>query len=335
MFLEEKVEGLKRTKNEEKITKKDGKTYLTDMRMMIYDAIVNQVPTQNIVNQVPTQNIVNQVPTQNIVNQVPTQNIVNQVPTQNIVNQVPTQNIVNQVPTQNIVNQVPTQNIVNQVPTQNIVNQVPTQNIVNQVPTQNIVNQVPTQNIPSLIEKHVQRTGEKLSAVPHRTTVEQMARELDATADLKAAEVAMKTSDLTIGFDDTTQEGVHINSVHFTTKEECEVIAAGTADDYCEHVCNAVDHLAATYADFHEDDFPFCRSQIISNISNTMRDRVAVNHAAVRKVNEKWGKTLNELNCHLHPLDTIASSCRSTLKALEICRGHLFAGTCKQIFYWL
>ena len=268
MFLEEKVEGLKRTKNEEKITKKDGKTYLTDMRMMIYDAIVNQVPTQNIVNQVPTQNI------------------------------------------------------------------------VNQVPTQNIVNQVPTQNIPSLIEKHVQRTGEKLSAVPRRTTVEQMARELDATADLKAAEVAMKTSDLTIGFDDTTQEGVHINSVHFTTKEECEVIAvdelaAGTADDYCEHVCSAVDHLAATYADFHEDDFPFCRSQIISNISNTMRDRVAVNHAAVRKVNEKWGKTLNELNCHLHPLDTIASSCRSTLKALETCRGHLFAGTCKQIFYWL
>ena len=149
MFLEEEVEELKRAKNEEKITKKDGKTYSTDMRMMIYDAIVNQVPTQNI---------------------------------------------------------------------------------------------------PSLIEKYAQRTGEKLSAVPHRTTVEQMARELDATADLKAAEIAMKTSDLTIGFDATTQEGVHINSVHFTTKEECEVIAVnelagGTADDYCEHVCGAVDHL--------------------------------------------------------------------------------------------
>ncbi|KAI0225566.1 hypothetical protein LSAT2_023674 [Lamellibrachia satsuma] len=101
-----------------------------------------------------------------------------------------------------------------------------------------------------------------------------MTRELDATADLTAAEVAMTTSDLTIRFDAATQEGVHINSVHFTTKEECEVIAVdklagGTAGDYCEHVCGAVDHLAATYADFHENNF---RSQIISNISNTMGD---------------------------------------------------------------
>ena len=138
-----------------------------------------------------------------------------------------------------------------------------------------IVSQVPTQNIPSLIEKLSQRTGEKLSALPHRTTVEQMARELDVIADLKAAELAMKISDLTVRFGATTQEGVHTNSIHLTTKEECEVIAidelaGGTADDYCEHVCGAVDHLAATYAAFHEEDFPFCRLTIISNISNTM-----------------------------------------------------------------
>ena len=50
LFLEEEVEELKRAKNEEKITKKDSKTYSTDMRMMIYDAIVNQVPTQNMLN---------------------------------------------------------------------------------------------------------------------------------------------------------------------------------------------------------------------------------------------------------------------------------------------
>ncbi|KAI0210432.1 hypothetical protein LSAT2_004827, partial [Lamellibrachia satsuma] len=48
MDVDKEVEELKRTKNEEKITKKDGKTYSIDMRMMIYDAIVNQVPTQNI-----------------------------------------------------------------------------------------------------------------------------------------------------------------------------------------------------------------------------------------------------------------------------------------------
>ena len=79
--------------------------------------------------------------------------------------------------------------------------------------------------------------------------------------------------------------------MHFTIKENCEIIAidelaGGTADDYSEHVCGAVDHLATTYAHFHGNDFPFCRSTIISNISNTMTDRAVVYHAAIRKVNE-------------------------------------------------
>ena len=107
-----------------------------------------------------------------------------------------------------------------------------------------IGNQVPTQNIPSLIENLSQRTGEKRSTLPHRTTVEQMTSELDIIVDIKTAELAMKISDLTVGFHATTLEGVHINSIHLTTKEECEVIAidelaGGIADDYCEHVCGA------------------------------------------------------------------------------------------------
>jgi len=50
------------------------------------------------------------------------------------------------------------------------------------------------QNIPSLTEKHAQQIEGKLSAVPSRTDVEQIARELDVIADLKAAEVVTKTS---------------------------------------------------------------------------------------------------------------------------------------------
>ena len=69
--------------------------------------------------------------------------------------------------------------------------------------------------------------------------------------------------------------------------------------------------------DFHRVPYQNCRHEIINNISNTLTDRVAVNHAAIQKINETWDKSLNELNCHLHPLDTIASSCRAALKALE------------------
>ena len=67
---------------------------------------------------------------------------------------------------------------------------------------------------------------------------------------------------------------------------------------------------------------------IIENIANCMMDRVAANHAAIVLVNEAWHKTINELNCHLHPLDTIASSSRSALPQLETSSGKLFGKDC-------
>jgi len=196
-----------------------------------------------------------------------------------------------------------------------------------------LVNQVPTENIPKLMERIAERSGDTLSDIPNRTTVEQMARELGIIADLQTSELAMKTKNLTLGFDATTQEGVHVNSIHFTTKEETHVIAVdelpgGTTDDYHNHICDSVDHLASMYADFHEEEFQHCRTSIINNISNTMTDRAVVNHSTIQKLMETWGKPLNELNCNLHPLDTIATSCRSALKSLETQRGQLYGDDC-------
>ena len=55
---------------------------------------------------------------------------------------------------------------------------------------------------------------------------------------------------------------------------------------------------------------------------------MAANHTAVEMVKEMWGKHLNELNCHLHPLDTIATSCRSAFKSLEESKGQLYGKDC-------
>lgn len=49
----------------------------------------------------------------------------------------------------------------------------------------------------------------------------------------------------------------------------------------------------------------------------TLTDRCASNHAAIQLVNAAWDKSLNELNCHLHPLDSIATKARSALKQCE------------------
>ena len=53
-----------------------------------------------------------------------------------------------------------------------------------------------------------------------------------------------------------------------------------------------------------------------------------LNQATIRKVNETWDKSLNQLNCHLHPLDTIASTCRSTMKSLETSQGEVYGNDC-------
>ena len=52
-----------------------------------------------------------------------------------------------------------------------------------------------------------------------------------------------------------------------------------------------------------------------------MCDRCAANHAAVRIVSSEWKKPINELNCHLHPLNSFATVTRTALKKIETTRG--------------
>ena len=96
-------------------------------------------------------------------------------------------------------------------------------------------------------------------------------------------------------------------------------LVGGTAEDYhyVTQIAASTDNLASVHSDFNKSDFQEIRSKIISNIANTLTDRAKVNHATVQRLEENWGKSLNELNCHLHRLDSIATECRSALKSLE------------------
>nr|XP_047144297.1 uncharacterized protein LOC124817899 isoform X3 [Hydra vulgaris] len=160
-----------------------------------------------------------------------------------------------------------------------------------------------------------------------------MMRELGVLSDLQTAELAFTTKDLTLGFDATTQEGVHINAVHLTTKSVCMVVAidqlpGGTAYDYQSHITKSVDNLVKLYSDFYQFKYTDVRSTIIGNITNMMSDRVATNCVTITKLNIVWQKSLNKLNCHLHSLDTMTSSCKSSLKALETSKEKLFGRDC-------
>ena len=185
-----------------------------------------------------------------------------------------------------------------------------------------VINQVSANCISSIIQSFSQHLGLTIKTVPCRNTVEQMVRELGVITDLQTAEIDISEENLTLGFDGTTQEGIHASCIHLTTKTGCHVVAldelsGGTSEDYEQHICQSIDNLAKTYASFHLKDFYECRQTIINNIANTISDRAVTNHATIKKLSLAWNKTFNELNCHLHPLETFSSRCRTALKVIK------------------
>lgn len=113
-----------------------------------------------------------------------------------------------------------------------------------------VADQVPTSNVLRLIKKFSARFGVALTDVPHRSTVEAMTREI---AELQTAEEILEKKNTTLGFDATTQEGVHVNSVHITTETKCYAAAVdelpgGTAEDYSTHIIETIDNLASVHS---------------------------------------------------------------------------------------
>ena len=185
-----------------------------------------------------------------------------------------------------------------------------------------IVNQVPTENIHPLIKNFALRFGISLSSVPSRSTIETMVRELGVLSDYQSCSIMLRESDLTLAFDATTQEGRHLNAIQVTTPAQCLVIGVdelpgGTANDYAAHIDSCFNSLAETYSTFTGAKVEEVKEKLVKNTSNTMTDRCAANHAAIAILEKKWGKQLNELYCHLHPLDSMSTVVRTAMKANE------------------
>jgi len=96
---------------------------------------------------------------------------------------------------------------------------------------------------------------------------------------------------------------------------------------------DTIDNLASVHSYFYNRDYQDSQSKIIDNISNTLTDMCVANHAAILLVSESWDKTLNKLNCHLHPLDSIALKTRSASKECEDTLA-LKKTMGKQLFCW-
>lgn len=74
-----------------------------------------------------------------------------------------------------------------------------------------------------------------------------MARELGVVSDLQA-ELLLANENLTLGFDATTQEGVHFISVHVMSSDKCHVLAVdqlpgGNGEDYELRITETLDTI--------------------------------------------------------------------------------------------
>ena len=94
--------------------------------------------------------------------------------------------------------------------------------------------------IPDLIQQSLIRRGNQPNNILQRSAVELIARELGAISELQTAETIIENDNVTRGFDATIQEGIHINSIHFTTEKVCcaasaDELPGGMTTDYSNH----------------------------------------------------------------------------------------------------
>jgi exonuclease V gamma subunit len=127
---------------------------------------------------------------------------------------------------------------------------------------------------------------------------------------------------LTLGFDATTQGGRRFNAILVTSQEQTVVLAidelaGGTAEDYSGHVLSTLERLAKNFSQLTGADEETTLQHFVLAIVNTMSDRCTTNHAAIEILRKRWGKSIQELFCHVHPLDSFASKVRAAVKLEE------------------
>ena len=118
----------------------------------------------------------------------------------------------------------------------------------------------------------------------------------------------------------TSQKEKHTNQIHATCTESFMIIAVdrlalGTTKDYETHIAESIDSLAKMYSLYEKCDYQGCRNNMIIFFSQTLC--LIKLQQAIHQMEAPWNVHFNELNCNWHPLETIASVCKSSLKATK------------------
>ena len=185
-------------------------------------------------------------------------------------------------------------------------------------------NSVPVERVRNVISFTVKElTGIEIKEMPSVSSISRMSREMSVLSDIQSVEALSKHKNSTISWDATSIDGAHINEVHISTKPNEQYalnvssLCGGRAGDYKTHITETLADISKTYSEVHDCDPLDNLGQCKSNISNTLSDRVAVNHCVNEMLSADFEKPLTELNCNVHPLDALAHKAQSVTNSLE------------------
>ena len=134
-----------------------------------------------------------------------------------------------------------------------------------------ILNNVAAVNVPQVVQSIFKNLKIKCGKMPTRTTVNRMVGELGFLSDYVTADAVLNSTNATLIFDATTQDGIHVNCILLSTSDSCHLVSikqlpGGTAKDYKKQVCDAVDALASIYSSSNEISYVACQSGIIEKL---------------------------------------------------------------------
>ena len=183
-------------------------------------------------------------------------------------------------------------------------------------------------------------TGKYLEATPCKSTIANMAREMGLLSDMQGGSLLATTPNICMGMDATSLGGDHINGIYIAVPKESDSnmpsetkrtyhtmsvshLPGGRTADYIKHTQQTLTDSAKTYSNWQETDLSRIEKNMKKNITCTITDKVAVNHCVLEELKEMINPTIMELNCNVHPLDSLASKARATLKESDV-RGKVY-----------
>ncbi|GFO22866.1 hypothetical protein PoB_004937100 [Plakobranchus ocellatus] len=149
-----------------------------------------------------------------------------------------------------------------------------------------------------------------------------MAHELVVLSNIQVAETLIDQRNLTLSWDATTLDSVHLNEIHISMPGQALCVdirrlPGGTSTDYLQHISDALFNTASTYARYKGLPEAATALKLQKDISNTLTDQAAVNHATVMKLQNLFDSQLLEMNCNVHVLDGFATAPRQALKEAD------------------